>query len=223
MARSRTGASSPLYDSSKCAPSTRMGVRGKPGQGHRAWRSIDHDLAGEYLPRARHLELRVTPERNIQALEAHKLRKAARQTPRHEPLHGYGQVQGLRVDVLVGAEVELPGAGKRLDLGAAGNRAAAAPVIEVEVELGHPPDALAGAIVDDDCCGPESDFAQVGAGMFAAARPRRRLGEHLDEIDAAERPLGIGRAAAAIAGGASTAPRNERRVVLRPHGLMARI
>src|SRR5690349_18796628 len=85
----------------------------------------------------------------------------------------------------------LSGPAQRLDLGAAGNRAAAAPVIEIDAELRHAPDALAPAVVDDDGGRLEPDLAQVGAGVLAAAGARGGLRQDLDEVDAAERPVDI--------------------------------
>src|SRR6185503_15204436 len=102
-----------------------------------------------------------------------------------------GELQGCRGLVLVGAEVEGKGPGERLDLGAAGDLAAAAPVIEIDTELGHAPDALAAALVDDDGGGLESDLAQVGTGVLAATGARGSLRQHLDEIDAAERAIDL--------------------------------
>ncbi len=163
----------------------------KPGQRHLAGRRIDHDLAGQDLPCTGHLELCLAPQRNIQALEAYQLRKAARQTSRHEPLHGHRQIQGLCVRVLAGAKVDLPGPGEQLDLGTAGNRAAAATVIEVEIELRHPPDALAGAVVDDDGRRSQANLAQIGTRVLAAARAGGSLRERFHEVDATERPIGF--------------------------------
>ena len=163
----------------------------KPGQRHLAGRRIDHDLAGKDLPCTGHLELCLAPQWNIQALDAYQLRKAARQTSRHEPLHGHRQIQGLCVRVLAGAKVDLPGSGEQLDLGTAGNRAATATVIEVEIELRYPPDALAGAVVDDDGRRSQADLAQIGTCVLAAARAGGSLRERLHEVDAAERPVCI--------------------------------
>ena len=163
--------------------------RRKPGQDHLTRRHVDADGAAQDLACARQVELGVAPHRDVEALEARQLRQRARQPARDEPLHGDGELQALGALVLVGAEVEGPGPGKRVDLGAPGDRAAAALVVEIDVELGHAPDALAGAVVDDDGGGLEPDLAQEGAGILATARARRAFRQHLDEVDAAERSV----------------------------------
>src|SRR5581483_7043210 len=100
------------------------------------------DLAG-----AGERELGVTPYGKIEALQARQLRQRAGEPARHQSLHGEGEFQGLGVLVLVAAEIDRPGSGERVDLGASGDGAAAATMVEIDVELGHAPDALAGAVV----------------------------------------------------------------------------
>ena len=163
--------------------------RRQPRQQHLARRRVDADRAAQDLAGAGQIELRIAPHRHIEALQRRQLRQRARQPARDQPLHGNGELQGLGALVLVGAEVERPGAGQRVDLGAAGDRAAAAAVVEIDVQLRHAPDALAAAVVDDHGGGPEPDLAQVGAGLLAPPCARGRIGEHLDEVDAPQRSV----------------------------------
>src|SRR4029078_9546106 len=99
--------------------------------------------------------MRLRPERHIQPLQAHKLREGTRQTSRHKSLCRHRQIQGLRVYMLGRAEVEFPRPRERLDSGTAGERAAAAPVVEIQIEFRYAPDAFAGPVVNDDSRGPE--------------------------------------------------------------------
>ena len=83
-------------------------------------------------------------------------------------------------------KLRVKGPARDFDLGAAGDLAAAALVVEIDVELGDAPDALAAALVDNDSGGLEPDLAQIGTGVLAAPGARGALRQHLDEIDAAE-------------------------------------
>ena len=165
--------------------------RRQPRQRYPSRRGVDVDGAAQDLAGVGNIELGFGPHRHVEAFEAGELGQGARKSARHQALHGHRELQLVGGLDLVGAEVEGPGAGERLDLGPAGDRAAAAAMIEVDAELQHPPDALAAAVVDDDGCRLEPDLAQVGAGMLAPAGARGRLRQDLDEIDAAEPALGI--------------------------------
>ena len=165
--------------------------RRQPRQRYPSRRGVDVDGAAQDLAGVGKIELGLGPHRHVEAFEAGELGQGACKSARHQALHGHGELQLVGGLDLVGSEVEGPGAGKRLDLGPAGDRAAASAMIQVDAELQHPPDALAAAVVDDDGCRLEPDLAQVGAGTLASAGARGRLRQDLDEIDAAEPALGI--------------------------------
>ena len=150
------------------------GVAVSQGSKHLPGRGVDADGAAQDLAGVGKVETGIAPHRHVEAFQARQRRQRARQAARHEALHGYGELQGVGGDLLVGAEVEGKGPGGGLDLGATGDLAAAAPVVEIDAELGHAPDALAAALVDDDGGGLEPDLAQDRHWRARAAERARR-------------------------------------------------
>ena len=146
----------------------------QPGQQYLPGRGVDADGAAQDLAGVGKVETGVAPHRHVEAFQARQRRQRARQAARHEALDGDGELQGVGGNLLVGAEVEGEGPGGGLDLGAAGDLAAAAPVVEIDAELGHAPDALAAALVDDDGGGLEPDLAQGRHWRARAAERARR-------------------------------------------------
>ena len=102
--------------------------RRQPRQQHLAGCRVDVDGAAQDLAGAGQVELRIAPHRHVEALQRRQLRQGARQPARHQPLHGDRELQGVGALVLVGAEIEGPGAGRASSI-------LARPAIELRLRL----------------------------------------------------------------------------------------
>jgi hypothetical protein len=136
---------------------------------------LEGEIAPQDLAGRGQLDGALPRDRKVDAVEDGELGQPARQSLRHQVMHGRIDANGLRLLRILGTEGEGPGAARGRDLARPDDDAALLLVLQIDVELEHAPHGALARGVQNDLGILETDCLQERCRVHLPAGARRGL------------------------------------------------
>ena len=157
------------------------GVLGIPRRRDVPFRQFEVGFAGEEFSRGRKLEAGLAGDRQVERLEHGHAGEGLGEAGRHQILDQRRDAQAPPLGALLGAEVELPIALGRSEIGLADEDAPLILMLEIDGEVRHLPQRLDAVLAQDDLGILDAEPGQVGA--VAAAGALEHLGDGAGDVE----------------------------------------